>query len=171
MVQLFDDNDVSVSIPNKPFIGQRYFYANAAEEARDADVAAEVSLKYPFPPANCDQAIVILQNLDDDIKTANEKLASGVSNKPVKRYLDSFLTVRQSFKNWVNAKQCVQTALNVENDAFSQQLQDALDNETASEAGHKSTDNLIIFGGLGLLLTVAIIIIVKKSKHNSSPPK
>jgi hypothetical protein len=166
MVELIDDNEPSVLTQCRDFIGsgQRYFNANKAELNRDAETMGDVRVKYPYPPKNCEEATIILQNLDDEIKSANEKIASGVSDRPTKRYLDAFMTVRNEFKAWLNAKQCIAAALKQEDQAFTDQLQAALDKEQVQQSGKKSTDNLVIFGALGLLVVGALVIIIKKSK-------
>lgn len=166
MVELIDDIDPNVLSECRPFLfsGQRYFNANKAELNRDAETMGEVRLKYPYPPKSCEEATIILQNLDDEIKSANEKLASGVSNRPVKRYLDAFLTIQGEFKAWLNAKQCIAAALKQEDEAFNQQLQNALAQEQEQQTGKKSVDNLVIFGALGLLFVAGLVIVIKKSR-------
>jgi hypothetical protein len=165
MVELFDDTDTNVLAACKPFRGKEgYYNANAAELNREAATLADVRLKYPYPPTSCEQATTIIQNIEDDIKDANEKIASSASNKVAKRYVDSFLTIQSEFKAWLNAKQCVAAALKQEDEVFNQQLQDALNQEKSSQDNGNSTNNWLIFGSLGILFVGAVVIIFKKTK-------
>lgn len=158
MVQLFADNDVRTSI------GEKSFYATAAEQNRDAAAMAAVRIKYPYPPANCEQAMSMLQNLETEITTTNEKIASGVSNRPAKRSLDALLTVRTEMQNWINAKKCIDQALKQEDAEFQEQLQQALNQEQDTSTGKKTIDNAIIFGVLGILLVGGLVIILKAKR-------
>jgi hypothetical protein len=163
-VELFDDIDTNVLASCKSFRGRdEYFNANAAKLNRQAETAADVVLQFPYPPKDCEQATTIIQNIEDQIKSLNEKLASG-GNKVDKRYLDAYIGIRNNFKAWLNAKQCVATALKQEDDAFSEQLQTALNQEQTSQDSSSSKNNWIIFTALGFLVLGAVAIILKRPK-------
>lgn len=128
-----------------------------------AKIIADVRGRYPYPPKNCEDATATVISIQDAIKSINDQAASGVLKKTeLDNLLSAHNQVLQDFKTYVNAVQCINKALQVEDESFSTKLQSALDAENKTTTDSNKTNNILIFGTLGVLLIGAVVLIARK---------
>jgi len=133
------------------------------EAAASAAMLMKIRKTYPYPPDSCEKAIASIESIQDAIKGINEQISAGTIKKDEAGWsLAAHNQVLQEFKTFVNASQCIKKALAEEDQIFSEQLQQALDNENQSVVSTTKKNNLIIFGTLGILVIGSLVLILKK---------
>jgi len=155
-------NGMGALAPGQKFAERKLDFS--AEANRIAATNTEIFLKYPYPPANCDEALTRVAQIKEEIKQHNELIATGASKNVHQRYISSLQGVLGNFQNYSLQSKCEKQVLQQEDAAWTNQWQDILNKEQAQSSGVKKTDTWIIFGVLGLLVIGSLVIILKKKK-------
>ncbi len=158
--RLLENNDLHVlsGQPKLGFLG----IGDKQEAARKLANQVNVQSRYPFPPKTCADAQLKIDQIDAEIKSHQEVIATQGDSRVDRRWIEALVTVKDSFTKWILASQCEKQITQEQDQQFYDQLNAAIDKEKSASQGSSKADNWIIYGVLGILGFGALAIILKK---------
>jgi hypothetical protein len=129
----------------------------------EAEAMADARRQFPYPPKDCADALTTIKNVEDAIEQTQEAISGG-NTRVAPRYLKAYQAILGEFKIFVNNAQCVEKAISTENDAFNDQLKQALNQESADASKKNKQGTYVVAGAIALILVGALVIILKKQK-------
>lgn len=147
--------------PRAPFEAMGYynFLGIGEGKKKSQNATASVVLQYPFPPKNCDEAVLTVQMLKNNLRAVQEKIAGGKPSAESQAAAQAYEKLIAEFNNWIAQRNCVQTQINEENTAFTQQVLGALNSEAIPGT---ATANWLLYGGIGVAVIIVLVVIFKK---------
>lgn len=159
------DKGTVMLLHKTPSGGGKLYKMNASGKSDNAKANAQGQIyqQYPFPPASCADAMIMITNIQNDITARQQLVATSAASGNLEgRYVTALQAVLLQFQTYVTNNQCAANATAADNQAFSNQVLDALNQEQGTATQKTTTSNWLIYGGIGLVLITALLLITRK---------
>jgi len=140
-------------------------HANVTGSSNATTAALSVNKAYPIPDDNCEALLIMQEQLNNEVYTANQKVQAGAKQSVMQPWIDAYNSRLNIIKNKLANLQC---ALRIEQFQLQQQQDMTLAAlAQASKDGPQNPDdkvNKIILWTIGGLMAVSAVVILFKKK-------